>query len=137
MRIRITSVDHAPDELYGQTPFKAVLIKQLPGPDRPDYWLAVLPTPLRWIRNGTETRVTHLFLAARWQGTEIGAGMFSLPVKILYVADPSALEDSVLDYGKCEYVAIGTADEGGVMRGRLRRALELASSVLAAIRGRR
>jgi hypothetical protein len=111
MRIKIRTVDHAPDELYEQTPFEAVLIRELPGPDRPDYWLAALPKPLRWLRGGVETTVTHVVLAARWQGTQIGKGMWSLPVKIIYVVDDSTLDDAILDYGKCEYVAIGAADE--------------------------
>jgi hypothetical protein len=111
MRIKITTVDYAPDELYEQTPFEVVLIRELPGPDRPDYWLAALPKPLRWLRGGVETTVTHVVLAARWQGTRIGRGMWSLPVKILNVVDDSALDDGVLDHRKCEYVAIGAADE--------------------------
>jgi hypothetical protein len=111
MRVRITSVDYAPDELYEQTPFEAVLIRELPGPDRPDYWLAALPRPLRRLQGGVETEVTHVVLAARWKGTRIGGGMWGLPVKILYVVEESALSDPILDYGKCEYVAIGAADE--------------------------
>ena len=83
MKIRITSVDHAPDELYEQTPFTALLLRELPGPDRPDYWLAVLPKPLRWLPHGVERKVTHVVLAARWMGTQIGRGTWGLPVKIL------------------------------------------------------
>lgn len=111
MRVKISSVDYAPDELYAQTPFEAVLIREIPGTDRPDYWLAVLATPLRWLRNGVETSVTHLVLAARWQGTRIGRGMSRMPVGIAYVVDESLLNDARLDFGKCEYVAIGVADD--------------------------
>ena len=133
MKIRITAVDHAPDELYEQTPFTAVLLRELPGPDRPDYWLAALPRPIRWIRNGNETKVTHVVLAARWVGTRIGRGLLDLPVKIFYVVDDSAVDDQTLDQRKCEYVAIGTASEG-IIRASFLRARELASALLAAIR---
>src|SRR5262245_55257795 len=100
MRMRITALDHAPDDLEAQTPFEAVLMREVPGPDRPDYWLAALRRPLRWVRSDIETKVTHVVLAARWKGTQIGRGMFSLPVKILYVVDASALDDDVLDSRK-------------------------------------
>ncbi len=40
MRLAVTGVDHAPSELEDQTPFTIELIRQMPGPDRPDYWLA-------------------------------------------------------------------------------------------------
>ncbi len=111
MRVRITSVDYAPEELYGQTPFEAVLLRQLAGPDRPDYWLAALAEPLRWLREGGETRVNYIVLAARWKGTRVGRGMRETPVGIAYVVDESVLGDEALVLKKCEYVAIGTADE--------------------------
>lgn len=111
MRIRITSVDNAPDELYEQTPFEAALLREVPGPDRPDYWLAELSRPLLWRRGAAETPVNYLVLAARWQGTKIGAGMRGLPVGIAYVVDESVLADAELDFAKCVYVAVGAADE--------------------------
>jgi len=39
MQLTVTSVDYAPDELYGQVPFVVNLLRQMPGSDRPDYWL--------------------------------------------------------------------------------------------------
>jgi hypothetical protein len=135
MRIKIRTVDHAPDELYEQTPFEAVLIRELPGPDRPDYWLAALPKPLRWLRGGVETTVKHVVLAARWQGTRIGKGMWCLPVKIIYVVDDSTLDDAVLDYGKCEYVAIGAADDAtGTLKQVIQRTRELVCQLLSKFR---
>jgi hypothetical protein len=111
MRVRISSVDYAPDELYAQTPFEAVLLREIPGPDRPDYWIAALPSPIRWLRDRNEIFVKHLVLAARWKGTRIGRGMSDMPVGIAYVVDESVLADSKLDFGKCVYVAIGAVDE--------------------------
>jgi hypothetical protein len=37
--------------------------------------------------------------------------MNDLPVGIAYVTDESITADARLDMGKCEYVAIGAADE--------------------------
>jgi hypothetical protein len=63
------------------------------------------------VREGQEVLVTHVLVAARWQGTEIGPGMRLVPINISFVTDTSLLEDSVLDLEKCAFVAIGTADE--------------------------
>jgi hypothetical protein len=112
MRIRITSVDHAPEELYEQTPFELDLLHEVPGNERrPYYWTAKAVIPLRWKRDGDDVIVTHIVLAARWQGTQIGAGMKSLPVNIAYVVDPAVLTAPVLDFKLCAYVAIGVADD--------------------------
>jgi len=111
MKIRVNSVDYAPPELDEQTPFEAELLKRISGKDRDDYWIAALAKPLRWVSEGGERAVTHIVVAARWQGTEIGRGMKGLPVGIAYVTDGSLLADSALDFKKCSYVAIGTADE--------------------------
>lgn len=111
MRIRITSVDHEPPELKDQTPFEAELLRKIPGSDRPDYWLAELAKPIRWIRDGEEQAVTHIVLKARWLGTQIGPGIKSTPVGISYVVDGSVLDDDFLDSKKCIYVAIGMAEE--------------------------
>lgn len=111
MRVQIRSVDYAPNELYDQTPFEADLIREIPGPDRPDYWLATPTKPIRWFRNGAETFVHYLVLTARWEGTRIGRGMNTLPVGIAYVVDETVLDDERLAFEKCEYVAIGVADD--------------------------
>lgn len=110
MLARLTSVDQAPDELYEQLPVEADLLRKLHGPDRPDYWLAKPRKPLRWLQNGSESQVTHLVLAARWVGGEIKVGVVDAPINIAYVVDATLLQDQRLDFGKCAYVAIGTAD---------------------------
>ena len=111
MRINVRSVDYAPPELEGQTPFQLELLKKIAGSDRPEYWIAVAAPPLRWIREGREVLVTHVVVAARWLGTQIAPGMRQLPINISYVTDISLLEDSVLDVKKSAYVAIGMAEE--------------------------
>jgi hypothetical protein len=111
MRIRVTSVDYAPPELNEQRPFEAQLLKKLPGKDRDDYWVAVLVKPLKWVSAGGEREVKHIIVTARWQGTQIGQGMKGLPMGIAFVTDDSVLSDSILDFRKCVYVAIGVADE--------------------------
>jgi hypothetical protein len=111
MKIRITSVDYAPPELECQIPFEVELLRKIPGTDRPDYWIAVVTKPLLWSKDGRELQIKHLIVCARWQGTEIGPGMRPIPIGIAYVVDSSVLDDSILDFKKCAYVAIGLGQE--------------------------
>jgi hypothetical protein len=109
MELTVTSVDYAPPELDAQVPFHVRLLRSLPGPDRPDYWLGALSRPLVWIDDNIEREVRHLVLCARWQGTQIEPAVENLPVGIAYVVDDTQLTDTAVDFGKCRYVAIGLA----------------------------
>lgn len=111
MQLTITSVDYAPEDLYEQVPLVVDMIREIPGDDRPDYWLGSLRTPIRWLVDNHIREVTHLVLAARWQGTAIAVGAENLPVGIAYVTDQSVLDDKQLDLAKCVYVAIGISTE--------------------------
>ncbi|MGE0358850.1 MAG: hypothetical protein AB7P08_18245 [Burkholderiales bacterium] len=113
MQLTITSVDYAPGDLYDQVPLVVDLIREIPGDDRPDYWLGSLRAPIRWLVDNHIREVTHLVLAARWQGTAIATGAENLPVGIAYVTDQSVLNDAHLSLGKCAYVAIGISTETG------------------------
>jgi hypothetical protein len=107
MKAVITSVDYAPEELDAQTPFMMDLLRQLPGTDRPDYWLAKLDKPLYWNDQGCRREIYYVILAARWVGTAIGKGMKDLPVGIAYVIDETVVTDAELNLAKCKYIAIG------------------------------
>jgi hypothetical protein len=111
MKVAVTSVDYAPAELDRQTPFTVNLIRQLPGSDRPDYWLGELERPLLWLHENIEKSVTHVIIAARWQGTQIGPGMKNLPIGLAYVTDSTQLDAPIIDFSQCKYVAIGTATQ--------------------------
>ncbi len=86
------------------------MIRQIPGTDRLDYWLAELDRPVTWRRGDRERRITHLVVCSRHEGTAISEDMVGLLIGIAYVNDQSVLGDVALDFGKCQYVAIGTAD---------------------------
>jgi hypothetical protein len=111
MQLTISSVDYAPEALYEQTPIVVDLVRQIPGDDRPDYWLGEVQRPIRYIKDNHERSITHLILAARWAGTQISPGAEQLPVGIAFVTDSSLLEDTKLDFKKCDYVAIGISSE--------------------------
>lgn len=118
MELTIESVDYAPKELYGQVPLRISLLREIPGPDRPDYWIGTAVTPIQWIENNIEKEITHVVLAARWVGTRIEPGVQDLPVGIAYVTDPSLLDDQQLDFDKCRYVAIGLSRDSSIHKTR-------------------
>ena|ERR1700730_1958608 len=111
MQLVISSIDYAPEDLYEQAPIVAELIRELPGDDRPDYWLAKTQRPIKWIKDSVERHITHLVLAASWNGTKIQSGVEHLPVGIAYVTNRSLLDDIHLDFAKCAYVAVGVASD--------------------------
>ena len=120
MHIRIDSIDHAPGDLYGQTPLRGRLLRTIAMRDRserfrsasPDYWLAELATPLSWTSDGVTRTIRHLVLAARWQGTSLQPGA-RVPVGIAYVVDEALLSSESFDLTQAEYVAIGMAKVSG------------------------
>jgi len=86
MQLTVTSVDYAPDELYGQVPIVVNLLRQMPGSDRPDYWLGSVTPPLHWVVDGVGREITHLVVSARWVGGQLVTGARHLPLNIAYVA---------------------------------------------------
>lgn len=85
-RLKIALVDYPPQELDGQAPFEAVLLREIPGRG---YWAAYLPKPIHLSRYGNATSVSHLILEARWMGMRIDRGVRDLPVNISYAVDES------------------------------------------------
>ena len=111
MRLIVESVEFAPEELHDQVPFVVDLIRQLPGPDRPDYWLGSVVLPLEWWVDGQEHSVRHVVLAARHAGQRIEPGVRELAVNIAFVTDATLLEGARLELAKCRFVAIGVCRE--------------------------
>jgi hypothetical protein len=109
-RFRLIDVDGGPHDLASQTPATGILLRELPGPDRPDYWLARLDVPLRWTDEDTDYAIDHLVLAARLEGESIGAGFDRIAVGIAYVVDPTLPSDAALTFAKVRYVAIGSIE---------------------------
>ena len=111
MKVSITSVDYAPEELYEQTPFFVDLFRPLPGTDKVEYWLGSVDPALSWFQNGIERAVTHVVIAPRWVGGRIARGMRHMPVNISFVTDPTVLVDPQLEFPKVSFVAIGTCKD--------------------------
>lgn len=130
-RLRIESVDVGPADLPAQLPAEARLLRQIAGPDRPDYFFAVLdeaiayrttltalkeqgvdpdaadPQLIRIDDDGSvDLRVFGIVFAARIAGETPHAGMKDFPVMLAYVIDNTALRDEVLDFKKTVYAAV-------------------------------
>ena len=120
----IDSVDVGPPELAAQLPVRAELRRVIPGPDRPDYCLAVLDTPLVFRPSGEFdlARTTADFLrqddagpfiyihavivAARTAGEQLHPGMKDFPVALAYVIDNTIGRDELVDFAKLHYAAV-------------------------------
>src|SRR5262245_60751091 len=99
------------DGLETKGPIVITLLRQIPGDDRPDYWLALTSEPINWVSRNHQRSISHLAIAARWQGVPIVAGADNVPVYIAFVTDDTLLDDAFLSLNKCEYVAIGKASD--------------------------
>lgn len=108
MRFAITGLDDSSEDLDGLLPVKGRILRQIPGPDTPNYFLAVLDSAFVWKKE--QKKISHLIIGARWVGGALSPTMRRTPVNIAYVIDQSVLSDSVLDFKKCYYAAIGWAD---------------------------
>src|SRR5688500_13000205 len=107
MQITVTGVDYAPAELHAQLPIVADLIREMPGDDRNDYWLAKPHRPIIWHRDVAQRAIHYLIVTPRWERTSIESNVRHLPVGIAYVTDDTLVDDARLDFDKCSYVAIG------------------------------
>lgn len=132
-QITIDGIDLGPDDLAAQLPRRAELYRPIPGPDRPDYALAVVrdspltfdttltalraggvdparadPDLIRYAADGEHVRlfVYGLVLAPRIVGDSIHLSMRGMPVALAYVVDNTVMRDERLDLAKCYYAAV-------------------------------
>jgi hypothetical protein len=108
MKATITSVNNAPPELRGRAPFAVYLIRQMPGPDRSDYWLCRLERPIVWWQQREKQKVTHVILAVNDQTAKIEDGIQSHPVSLAYITDDSEVDAQTIDFSKCKYISTAT-----------------------------
>lgn len=107
--IEITSISEGPEELTYQLPINAKIIKQVPGKDRPDYFIAELEKSIVWVNksNKENVEVSHLILCTKKKSQQITKNMKDVIVAIAYVLHDSVLIESTLNFKKCKYIAVG------------------------------
>ena len=111
MRLRVTSVDYSPKPLDRAVPFDISLLRELPGPDRSDYWLGKTEKPIALTVDGLQLTASHFIVAARWQGTRIEPHAEHLPINLAVVVDLRQVQEASVDFGKSKFIAIGMASE--------------------------
>jgi hypothetical protein len=112
-------------ELQEQLPVAVKAVRQIPGPDRDDYFLGLLQRPITyhprpdfdWTRTqpefigrddaGPYLSIYAVVVCSLFVGTQLHAGMRSLPVRVALVIDNALGRDDTLDFRKCEYAAQG------------------------------
>jgi hypothetical protein len=120
---------HTVPELQAQLPRTAKLTHRFSGPDRDDYFLAILEQPIKyhpsagfdWTRspaefiatdtNGQFVWVYGIVIASLRAGTQIHAGMKGFPVYVAYVIDHTVGRDDQLDFSKCDSIGWGTIND--------------------------
>lgn len=128
----VNALDVGPDDLAAQLPVTAQLRRMIPGPDRPDYCLAVASAPIRhrttiaqltaagvaldriegfMLRaasdGSAELTIGALVLAARVVGQQVHQGMTRFPVNLAYVLNREVLTAPVLDFSLCLPIGVG------------------------------
>ena len=108
MRFSITGLDDSSEDLDGLLPVKGSILRQIPGPDRPDYHLAAVDSPFEWKKE--KKKISHIILAGYLEDTVVSPTMRGMGVGIAYVLDDAVLSDATLDFKKCFYAVIGFVD---------------------------
>lgn len=92
-------------------PFDINLLRTLPGPDRPDYWLGEVVRPLCFVLNRRRVDFTYAVLAEKAKGGHIEAGARNVPIALAYITDIAQLGAREVNFGQCRYFAIAMTDE--------------------------
>ena len=108
IRFEIINADFGPEDLEEQLPIRITVLRQLPGPDTPNYWLVKCDRPLNWKERDCD--INYLIVGCRFEGTKMEKGASMLALNVAYVTDESILNDERTSFDKCAYVAICVAN---------------------------
>lgn len=109
MKLTVTAVDE-PHEIESRLPLTIDLIRQMPGSDRPDYWLGKPAAPIIWSHLGQRRQIDYVVLASRHEGRKIESGARGILAALCYVTDPEMADAAAVDFKLTPYVAIATVD---------------------------
>lgn len=111
---RITLVDYPPEMTALGKPLMVKVLREMPGPDRPDYWLCELGRRIKITLDGKLRMISHIAICSRWAGHPLGAGRNQIPIGFAVVKDKSLLQDAGCSFEKIAYIAIGICDENPI-----------------------
>ena len=109
IRFELKNADSCPNDLPEQLPIRISVLRQMPGPDTSNYWLAKCDAPVRW--NERDRDINYLIVGCRFVGVEMKKGIGEIALNVAYVTDESILKDRKTNFEKCAYVAICMAEE--------------------------
>ena len=109
VELELKASDYGPDDLPEQLPVKISVLRQMPGPDTPNYWLAKCASPIHWKKQDLD--INYLIVGCRFVGAEMKKGIGNIALNIAYVIDESIINDTVTQLEKCVYVAVCIAIE--------------------------
>lgn len=109
--IEISDILKGPKELSYQLPIEAKVLRQIPGKDRPDYYVVKLEKSVVWIDEEKEinTEVNYIVVCTKKKSQDVANDMKDVLLAIAYVKDESLTDDPKLDFRKITYVADGKA----------------------------
>ena len=102
MKVKLLDCDYAPADLPEQLPIICEVIRKIPGEDRPDYYLVRCEKEIKY----NKYTIRYLVIAPRFMGQELRENVDEIALGVAYVGNISLLEDNVLDFNKCTYVAV-------------------------------
>ena len=105
--LELVSAEYSPEDLVAQLPVRIQVLKQLPGKDTPNYYLAACQKPIIWQGQA----IHYVVVGARFQGVSIKPGVGEIALNVAYVIDESIVRDKAMDLLKCRYVAVCVANE--------------------------
>ena len=108
IRFEIINADFGPRGLEEQLPMKITILRQLPGLDTPNYWLAKCDKPLKWKEQNCD--INYLIVGCRFEGVKMEKGAKMMALNVAYVTDESILGDDKTSFDKCAYVAVCVAN---------------------------
>jgi hypothetical protein len=109
--IEISAISKGPEELSYQLPIEAKVIRQIPGKDRPDYFVVELDKSVVWVdeKKNINTEVNYIVVCTKKKSQSVANDMKDVLLAIAYVKDESITKDTKLDFTKIAYVADGKA----------------------------
>lgn len=102
IKLKLIDCDYAPKDMSEQLPIECLIERTIPGSDRPDYSIAVCKTPIYY----DGQTIKYLVAAPRFKGEYINKNTREITLGVAYVTDDSLINDKVLSFEKCKYVAI-------------------------------
>ena len=109
MIVEIENFDGMAPPIGATEPMRITLLRRFASsPDGSEYWLGRPEAPFAYRpKDSAGIIVSHVVVGPGWNGQSFDGPNRDGRVNLAYVTDASLLEDEVIDFAKCDYVAYG------------------------------